>query len=68
MSETNLTFTLSRLKQQNRQFSSNDQSDTAVGLRSIDTKQMINEKQIYKYTIKVSHKQSKFFHQERKSF
>lgn len=33
-----LTFTLSLLKQQNRQFSSNDQSDTDVGSRSMDIK------------------------------
>lgn len=31
----NLTFTLSRLKQQKRQFSSNDQSETVVGSMSM---------------------------------
>lgn len=35
-----LTFTLFRLKQQNRQFSSNDQSDTVEGSRSTKTKKM----------------------------
>lgn len=34
--QKNLTVTLSRLKQQNRQFSSNDQSDTTAGSMSIN--------------------------------
>lgn len=38
--KNNLTLTLSLLKQQNRQFSSNDQSDTVIGSKSVNTKQM----------------------------
>lgn len=33
------TFTFSRLKQQKRQFSSNDQFDTLAGLQSVDPKE-----------------------------
>lgn len=33
------TFTFSRLKQQKRQFSANDQFDTLAGLQSVDPKE-----------------------------
>ncbi len=39
MNKKKTTFTFSRLKQQKRQFSSNDQFDTLAGLQSVDPKE-----------------------------
>lgn len=47
----NLTFTFSLFKQQNRQLSLKDQSDTATGSKSVETKQKTSNEILLDYTI-----------------